>query len=69
VYAGVGVLAFILLVSLPIIFMSAIQEFGATMETDLDPTQFQVEQAALDAEMQAELEAFQQEFQAEFESN
>ena len=69
VYAGVGALAFILLVSLPIIFMSAIQEFSATMETDLDPTQFQVEQAELDAEMQAELEAFQQEFQAEFESN
>jgi len=69
VYAGVGILTFILLVSLPIIFMSAIEEFGASLDADLDPTQFQIEQAALDAEMQAELEAFQQEFQAEFESN
>jgi len=69
VYAGVGVLAFILIISLPIIFVSAIEEFGASMEVNVAPTQFQLEESAIQADMQAELEAFQQEFQAEFESN
>lgn len=69
VYAGVGVLFFILIISLPILFMSAIEEFGATLETENTPTQFQIEQEQMDAQMQAELEAFQQQFQAEFDSN
>lgn len=39
------------------------------MDSLIAPTQFQTEQADINAQMQAELEAFQQEFQAEFENN
>ena len=69
VYAGVGVLFVILIIGLSLAFMSAITEFGADLQIDGTPTEFQAEQAELNAEMQAELEAFQQQFQAEFESN
>ena len=68
-YAGIGVLLFIALITIPILFATAIQEFGASLDSELsEPTQFQQEQAERNTQMQAELEAFQQQFQAEFEA-
>jgi len=69
IYAGVGVLFFVLVISLPILFYSAIEEFSATMEVESTPTQFQLKEADIQADMQAELEAFREQYQADFESN
>ena len=68
VYVGVGAIFFVLLVGLIAFFASIADEFGIDGESTLTPTRFQVEQAAIDADLQAELEAFQQQFQAEFEA-
>lgn len=66
---GVYFLAIAALMYFAISFITGMTDWSSGINAVPDPTQFQLEQADMDADMQAELEAFQQQFQAEFEAN